>query len=136
MATSSIAVCSNEEFQAKLLQLRDLSLRPSEVRRLTSELTTLIARDAITKPSADERVAVVVILRSGMQMTDSFLAELPEDTDAVIYHLGLFRDKISLQPVEYYNKLPAKDPKIRHAYILDPVLATGGTVSAAINILK
>ncbi|KAI9148273.1 putative uracil phosphoribosyltransferase urg2 [Paramyrothecium foliicola] len=133
---SNVVTFSNEEFSSKLKSLRDLSLRPVEVRRLTRELTSIVAREAVTKPAADERVAVAVILRSGMQMQEPFVAELPEDTDAVIYHLGLFRDKLSLQPVEYYNKLPAKDPRIKHAYVLDPVLATGGTVTAAINILK
>ena len=69
-------------------------------------------------------------------MADSFLAALPEDTDAVVHHLGLFREKESLRPVEYYNKLPHKGPKIRRAYILDPLVATGGTTTAAIHIMK
>jgi uracil phosphoribosyltransferase len=134
--SSNIITCSNKEFHSKLEALRDFSLRPCEVRRLISELTSIIARDAVEQSATNERIAVAVILRSGMQMQEPFVAEMPSDTDAVIYHLGLFRDKLSLQPVEYYNKLPPKDPRIKHAYVLDPVLATGGTVTAAINILK
>lgn len=134
--SASITTSSNPEFKSKLDRLRDESIRPIEVRRLIGEMTQILAADAILKHKPEERVAVVAILRSGMQMVDPFVAEFPEDTDNVIYHLGLFRDKLSLQPVEYYNKLPTKDPRIRHAYVLDPVLATGGTVTAAINILR
>ncbi|KFA53814.1 hypothetical protein S40293_01645 [Stachybotrys chartarum IBT 40293] len=134
--SASITTSSNPEFKSKLDRLRDESIRPIEVRQLIGEMTQILAADAILKHGPEERVAVVAILRSGMQMVDPFVAEFPEDTDNVIYHLGLFRDKVSLQPVEYYNKLPTKDPKIRHAYVLDPVLATGGTVTAAINILR
>ena len=52
-----------------------------------------------------------------------------------VFHLGLYRDKVSLQPVEYYNKLPPNDPQDM-CLVLDPMLATGGTAIAAINILK
>ncbi|CAH0028239.1 unnamed protein product [Clonostachys rhizophaga] len=133
---SKIVTCSKSQFASDLESLRDRSIKPTKVRQLVSELTKSIVEDAITAPDADEKLAIIVILRSGMAMSDSFVSQLPADADVSIYHLGLFRDKTSLQPVEYYNKLPAKDPKIKHAYVLDPVLATGGTVTAAINILK
>lgn len=134
--SASVTTCSNELIQTILTQLRDTSLKPKQVRDLISQSTQLIAREAIIPPSSEEKIAIVVILRSGMQMTEPFVNELPTDTETVIYHLGLFRDKASLQPVEYYNKLPQKDPRIKHAYVLDPILATGGTITAAINILK
>ena len=70
-------------------------------------------------------------------MADPFLAQLEtEENRVVTYHLGLFREKKTLEPVEYYNKLPAKDEKIRHAYIVDPLIATGGTAAATIAILQ
>ncbi|KAJ4244414.1 hypothetical protein NW762_014542 [Fusarium torreyae] len=133
---ASIATCTNDAYPALLTELRDQSLRPKQVRQLVTRLTTLVAKEAVSSHAAGEKVAVIVILRSGMQMTEAFLDELPEDADVVIYHLGLFRDKASLQPVEYYNKLPAKETSIKHAYVLDPLLATGGTITAAINILR
>jgi len=70
-------------------------------------------------------------------MADPFLAQLEtEENRVVTYHLGLFREKKTLEPVEYYNKLPAKDERIRHAYIVDPLIATGGTAAATIAILQ
>lgn len=134
--SASVVTCSNEQIQPLLTQLRDRTLKPKQVRTLISQVTQLIAQEAIVAPTPGEKIAVIVILRSGMQMAEPFVDGLPDDTETVIYHLGLFRDRASLQPVEYYNKLPAKDPKIKHAYVLDPLLATGGTITAAINILK
>jgi uracil phosphoribosyltransferase len=69
-------------------------------------------------------------------MQDSFLDQAPSELVVVVYHLGLFRDPVSLEPVEYYNKLPARDPSIEHAYIVDPLIATGGTAAAVIDILR
>lgn len=69
-------------------------------------------------------------------MSDAFLSQFGEDVDIVVYHLGLFREHGTLEPVEYYNKLPQKDPRIQRAYIVDPLIATGGTMLAAIQILK
>ncbi|GAB7349922.1 hypothetical protein MBLNU459_g0625t1 [Dothideomycetes sp. NU459] len=133
---SNVRVSQNSSFAAKLDQLRDRSLKPLEVRSITAELTELLSKEAIVAPLPDEKIAVVVILRSGLAMSDPFLSQLPKNADVVVYHLGLFREKETLQPVEYYNKLPPKDSRINHAYILDPLLATGGTAGAAINILR
>ncbi|KAJ5594953.1 uncharacterized protein N7459_001161 [Penicillium hispanicum] len=119
-----------------LSQLRDQSLSPAKVRRLVGQWTTVLSKYVITKPAPEEKVAVIVILRSGLAMADPFLGALPEEADTVTYHLGLFREKVSLRPVEYYNKLPAKNPKIKRAYVLDPLVATGGTATAAIDILR
>ncbi|KAJ5672358.1 hypothetical protein N7507_001485 [Penicillium longicatenatum] len=133
---SNITLIENAEASKTLSQLRDQSISSAAVRRLVSELTTNLTKSVITPPSPDEKIAVIVILRSGLAMADSFLAAFPEDTDTVTYHLGLFREKVSLRPIEYYNKLPAKSPKIKRAYILDPLVATGGTAKAAIDILR
>jgi len=119
-----------------LSRLRDQSLHPSDVRALIAQITAILAKDAVIPPSPDEQVAIIVILRSGLAMMESFVSQLPKNADMIICHLGLFREKESLQPVEYYNKLAPKSPKIKHGYILDPIIATGGTASAAINILK
>lgn len=128
---------SDPAFEATLAKLRGDPLRPSAVRGIVRDLTTMLAKDAVTSPPAPgEKVAVIVILRSGLAMMEPFTEALPEDTDMVIHHLGLFRERRSLQPVEYYNKLPQKPDNIKHAYILDPLVATGGTASAAISILK
>lgn len=133
---SNLHLIENAEASTILSQLRDQSLSSARVRRLVSELTASLTKHVIKAPEPDERIAVIVILRSGLAMADSFLAAFPEDADTVTYHLGLFREKESLRPIEYYNKLPMKSPKIKRAYILDPLVATGGTARAAIDILK
>jgi uracil phosphoribosyltransferase len=134
--TTDVVTSKDPSFTAIIKELRDRSLRPRKVRALVGDLTAKLATLAIETPAPDEKVAVIVILRSGLVMAEPFLSQLPETADTVIYHLGLFREKQTLQPVEYYNKLPAKSPRIRHAYVLDPVLATGGTAEAAVAILK
>ena len=134
--TSNITQVNDPKASHIISQLRDQSLRPAIVRQLVRDLTTILSKHVIKPSYKDEQIAVIVILRSGLSMADPFLAALPEDTDAVVHHLGLFREKESLRPVEYYNKLPHKSPKIRRAYILDPLVATGGTTTAAIHIMK
>lgn len=133
---ANIETAKDVEASELLSQLRDQSLGPSTVRRLVGDLTAVLAKHLLEIPQLSEKVAVVVILRSGLAMVDPFLAAFPENCDTVTYHLGLFREKESLRPIEYYNRLPMKSPKIKRAYILDPLVATGGTAKAAIDILK
>lgn len=136
MAPNTFLV-SDPKFATVLSRLRDRSLRPSAVRSTVAELTRLLAKDAVASPpKPGEKIAIVVIMRSGLAMMEPFIEALPEDTDMVIYHLGLFRERETLQPIEYYNKFAKKTPNITHAYVLDPLVATGGTAGAAINILK
>jgi len=78
------------------------------------------------------RVGLVPILRAGLGMVDSALRLFP---DAEVYHIGIYRDRHSLQPVEYYNKLP-ENSSVDVCFILEPVIATGGTAIATINVLK
>lgn len=77
-------------------------------------------------------VGLVPILRAGLGMVDGILEMLP---DARVYHLGIFRDERTLEPVEYYSKL-SKHAPVDVAYILDPMLATGGSATAAVTRLK
>jgi uracil phosphoribosyltransferase len=77
-------------------------------------------------------VGLVPILRAGLGMVDGILEVLP---DAKVYHLGIFRDEKTLEPVEYYSKLGKHTP-VDIAFILDPMLATGGSASAAVGRLK
>ncbi len=132
----NIKILSNDAYTRSLTSLRDRSLKPAAVRALVSNLSAHVSAAAISPPSPGEKVALIVILRSGMAMSDSFLSQFSEDADIVVYHLGLFREHETLEPVEYYNKLPVKDPRIKRAYIVDPLIATGGTILAAIQILK
>lgn|SRR5687768_7755648 len=133
---SNITVPNDQEAIAILAQLRDLTLKPAQVRKLVAQMTASLSKHVIQTLEKDERVAVIVVLRSGLAMADTFLDSFPDEANTVVYHIGLFREKVSLQPVEYYNKLPQKDPSIKRAYVLDPLVATGGTARAAINILR
>jgi len=77
-------------------------------------------------------IGLVPILRAGLGMTDGVIALLP---NVQVWHIGLYRDEETLRPVEYYNKLP-NDPTVEVCLVLDPMLATGGSAIATINILK
>ena len=102
---------------------RDLQLRPVSV---TTPMTTTTCQEIV------EKIGFVPILRAGLGMAEAMLEGFPE---AAIWHLGLYRDHATLKPVTYYNKLPAK-PDMDIAIVLDPMLATGGSTIAAIDILK
>ena len=79
-----------------------------------------------------DRIGFIPILRAGLGMVDAFLELMPT---AQVWHLGLFRDEKTLRPVEYYNKLP-NTSTVDLCLILDPMLATGGSATAAIEVLK
>lgn len=83
--------------------------------------------------SIRERIGVVPILRAGSGMLDAALAILPENT--VVHHLGMYREAETLSTVEYYNRLP-KSCHVDSVLILDPLVATGGTSSAAIHAIE
>ncbi|MCD8103681.1 MAG: uracil phosphoribosyltransferase [Lachnospiraceae bacterium] len=103
---------------------RDLKL--SEV-----EIETPIAKTTVMELSG-KKLAVVPILRAGLGMVDGMLAMIPA---AKVGHIGLYRDPETLKPVEYYCKLPA-DCDEREVFVVDPMLATGGSAVAAIQMLK
>jgi uracil phosphoribosyltransferase len=103
---------------------RDLPLREIEV-----ETPLMKTRGFVLK---DNAVAIIPILRAGLGMTDILQDLVPI---AKVGHIGLFRNEETLEPVEYYKKLP-KDISQRHVFVVDPMLATGGSLSAAIDIIK
>ena len=88
--------------------------------------------DTTAKELAGKKLAVVPILRAGLGMVEGMLAMIPA---AKIGHIGLYRDPETLAPVEYYCKLPA-DCSERDVFVVDPMLATGGSAAAAIQMLK
>jgi uracil phosphoribosyltransferase len=133
----------------KLTLLRSTKTEPKKFRELVREITFLLAYEAlddlqlvdlpIQTPMAPmmgkdmaERIGLIPILRAGMGMLDAMLEVLPM---AEVWHIGLYRDHKTLAPVEYYNKLPV-EPTVQLCLILDPMLATGGSAVATIDILK
>jgi len=132
-----------------LTRLRDVDTEPEEFRRLVGRLAVLLAaeatRDLDVKPKTIRtplatvrgaaiagRIGLIPILRAGLGMVDPVLELIPS---AEVWHLGVYRDESTHRPVEYYNKLPATDP-VDVALVLDPMLATGGSVIAALATLK
>jgi uracil phosphoribosyltransferase len=146
----NVMVVDHPLVQHKLSVLRDIRTGPKEFRELVGELAMLMAYEATrdfslaestvttpicettTKVLAGKKVAVVPILRAGLGMVDGILSLIPA---AKIGHIGLYRDPQTLQPVEYYCKLP-EDIGERDVMIVDPMLATGGSAAAAIGILR
>ena len=133
----------------KLSRLREASTKPSEFRRLIAEISLLLGYEAtrnlesvhvnIETPLEQmdtERVGctpvLVPILRAGLGMAEAMLQLLP---DAAVGHIGLFRDHGTLTPVEYYVKLP-KRLAGQPVFLLDPMLATGGSSAYAVELLK
>ncbi|HPS31415.1 MAG TPA: uracil phosphoribosyltransferase [bacterium] len=103
---------------------RDLPMREIEVTTPLMKTKSFILED--------NAVAIIPILRAGLGMTDILQDLLPI---AKVGHIGLFRNETTLEPVEYYKKLP-KDISERHVFVVDPMLATGGSLSAAVTIIK
>ncbi len=147
---SKVVVVNHPLVQHKISLLRDENTGTKEFRELVSELGMLmvyeITRDlpleeievktpvalAKTKVIAGKKLGIVPILRAGLGMVDGIMSLIPA---ARIGHIGLYRDPETLDPVEYYCKLPA-DCAERDIIICDPMLATGGSASAAIGFLK
>ena len=136
--------------QHKISLMRDKRTTTKEFRELVSEVSMLMAyevtRDlplkeieietpvaiARTKVLAGKKMALVPILRAGLGMVNGMLSLMPM---VKVGHIGLYRDPKTLEPVEYYCKLP-EDAAERDLVILDPMLATGGSASAAVTFLK
>lgn len=128
--------------------LRDASTGSEQFRSLVRRVATLLAYEAtkdlavestqvttpITKTDGNrlaERIGLIPILRAGLGMVEPVLDLIPH---AEVWHLGLYRDEATAEPVEYYSKLPPGRP-VDTALIVDPMLATGGSVMAAVDTL-
>ncbi|MBL8101349.1 MAG: uracil phosphoribosyltransferase [Anaerolineales bacterium] len=133
----------------KLSRLRDKNTEPKKFRELVREIAGLLAYEAtadlattpveietplatVTAQQLREKIGLIPILRAGLGMVEGIWELMPS---AEVWHIGLYRDEHTLQPVEYYNKLPV-DPRVSVCLILDPMLATGGSATATADILK
>ena len=149
MSSSNVYPLSHSLAQHKLTLLRRVRTEPKKFRELVNELSTMLCyeatRDLATElsvvetplttmegVSVSEKVGLVPILRAGLGMVNGAWQLLPQ---AEVWHLGLYRDEDTLQPVEYYNKLPT-EPTVQLCLLLDPMLATGGSAIASIEVLK
>ncbi len=144
-----VHVSTHPLIQHKLARLRAVDTKPPEFRDLVSAISRGLFFEAtrelrlapvevqtpLTRATCQrvaDRVGLVPVLRAGLGMANAMLEALPE---AAVWHLGLYRDHATLKPVTYYNKLPAK-PEMDVGIVLDPMLATGGSAIAALDILK
>jgi uracil phosphoribosyltransferase len=133
----------------KLSRMRDKRTDPKKFRELVREIAALLAYEAtadlltiprqietplatVTGAELQEKIGLVPILRAGLGMVEGFWELMPT---AEVWHIGLYRDEKTLQPVQYYNKLPI-EPTVSVCLILDPMLATGGSAVATTNIVK
>jgi uracil phosphoribosyltransferase len=133
----------------KLAALRSTRTGPAEFRELVRTLATLLAAEATadlpTRPVEvqtplgiasgrvlSDIVGIVPILRAGLGMAEGVLDLIPE---AEVWHIGLYRDEVTLRPQEYYNKLPARC-RITVALLVDPMLATGGSAVRACQVIR
>jgi uracil phosphoribosyltransferase len=149
MAASNVIVIDHPVIQTKLTELRVKTADHRTFRTLLNQIASLmvyeVTRDWPTEPRTIEtpleqmqghklakKVTLVPILRAGLGMSDGVLRMLPE---ARLGHLGVYRDETTLEPVSYYQKLPP-DIAATEVLLIDPMLATGGSGSAAISFLK
>ncbi len=145
---SKLHVIDHPLVRHHLTRLRDEATSPMEFRGIVHRLTSLLTyRATADLPLTDApvktpmaiadghelaaRVGIVPIIRAGLGMVDPMLNVIPT---AEVWHLGFYRDETTLQPVQYYQKLPEADP-VDLAIIVDPMLATGGSAGAAIDAL-
>ncbi len=133
----------------KLTKLRSAGTNPKKFRELVREIAGLLAYEAtadlattpieVQTPLAIakggellEKIGLVPILRAGLGMVEGVWEIIPS---AEVWHIGIYRDEKTLRPVQYYNKLPV-EPRVSVCLILDPMLATGGSAVATVDILK
>ncbi|KAH9824515.1 Uracil phosphoribosyltransferase [Teratosphaeria destructans] len=157
---SNVHVSTHPCVRAKLSQLRSASTSAKETKALIHEIATIVGVEALshalsaeqtgkdnsplgyeyaTEDISPSHISLVPILRSGLSMVEPIQSLLPHAVS--VHHLGMYREKTTLQPVEYYNNLPyhkagdqSKIPEL--AIIVDPIIATGSTVCAAIDTLR
>lgn len=146
---SQLFVSEHPLVKHKLTLLRDVDTDHRTFRELVRELTLLLTyeatRDIASTPktvqtpmgqaqglASSETIGLIPIMRAGMGMVDGIMELLPS---VQVWHIGIFRDEETLRPVSYYNKLP-DEPTVQVCLVLDPMLATGGSAVATVNILK
>lgn len=147
---SNVTVMSHPLIQHKIGIMRVKTTTTKEFRDLVTEVAMLICYEATrdlklsdieietplvkatVKEIAGKKLCIVPILRAGLHMADGILNLIP---NAKVGHIGLYRDEETLEPVEYFCKLPS-DAADREIYVVDPMLATGGSAVAAIKSLK
>ena len=147
---SKVYVMDHPLIQHKVGIIRREEVGSKDFRQLISEIAMLMCYESTrnlklqdvkiktpicettVKELAGKKLAVVPILRAGLGMVEGMLAMIPA---AKVGHIGLYRDPETLEPVEYYCKLPS-DCNEREVYVVDPMLATGGSCVAAIQMLK
>eukprot|EP00284_Hemiselmis_tepida_P017287 CAMPEP_0174916360 /NCGR_PEP_ID=MMETSP1355-20121228/1779_1 /TAXON_ID=464990 /ORGANISM="Hemiselmis tepida, Strain CCMP443" /LENGTH=208 /DNA_ID=CAMNT_0016161361 /DNA_START=29 /DNA_END=652 /DNA_ORIENTATION=- len=146
----SVKVCTHPLMKHKLAHLRDKSVQPKEFRELSTEISTLLAYEAMADlPTAESTVAtpfaesckteivssdigVVPIMRSGLGMVDGFIYAYPL---AQVWHVGLYRDTKTLVPVEYYNRF-SLETSLNMVYVLDSTLNCGAVDKSAVGLVK
>jgi uracil phosphoribosyltransferase len=133
----------------KLTKLRSVETKPKKFRELIREISALLAYEAtldlqiapirVTTPLEEtdgatlvQKIGLVPVLRAGLGMVEGIWELMPS---AEVWHIGLYRDEETLQPVEYYNKLPI-EPTVSVCLVLDPMLATGGSAVATLDVVK
>jgi uracil phosphoribosyltransferase len=146
---SQVHVSQHPLVQHKLAALRDVSTDHRSFRELVRELALLLCYEAtqdlrlspktVTTPmgeakgyKVEESIGLVPVLRAGLGLVEGVMELLPS---VQVWHIGLYRDEKTLRPVEYYNRLPT-EPTVQLCLVLDPMLATGGSSVATVDILK
>ena len=147
---AKVVVMDHPLIQHKIGVIRNIETGTKDFRQTISEIAMLITYEAtrnlplsdveietpicktVAKALKGKKMAIVPILRAGLGMVDGVLAMIPA---AKVGHIGLYRDPETHDPVEYYCKLPA-DCEEREVFVVDPMLATGGSSAAAIQMLK
>lgn len=149
MLPSNLYISGHPLIQHKLTILRDKRTEPKKFRELIREIAILLAYEAtadlglrpleVETPMGiahcqclTEEIGLIPILRAGLGMVEGIWEMMP---GAEVWHIGLFRDERTLRPVQYYNKLPVA-PRVQVCLILDPMLATGGSAVATVDLLK
>jgi len=144
-----VVISSHPLIRHKLTLLRNVETDPKKFRELIREVAMLLVYEAtadlglkecpVQTPLAKtvgyeltDKIGLVPVLRAGLGMVEGIWEMMPA---AEVWHIGLYRDHKTLQPVQYYNKLPVQ-PTVQVCLILDPMLATGGSAVATVDILK
>lgn len=146
---SQVYISDHPLVRHKLTMLRDMKTEHKKFRELLREIAIFLAYEAtndmalrdviVTSPMGraaghvlQDKIGLVPVLRAGLGMVEGIWEMLPS---AEVWHVGLFRDEETLRPVQYYNKLPVS-PTVDVCLVLDPMLATGGSAVAVMDILK